>query len=500
MRDQISPPSRHDLTKTKLTLFEQCPKRLWLSVNRRDLIEVDDATQARFDTGHAVGELACDLVDGGVMVTMDQGVEGALQQTRELVEAGDRPIFEGTFQHEGVLVRVDIMRPDGRGGWHVAEVKSTASRKDYQIADLATQVWVMEGAGVTIASASIRHINASFVYARERDYLGFLIDRMSDEDVRPITDTRLPVVLQARETLRSEEPEIVPGPHCSDPFECDFKAYCYRGTKQPEWPITLLPRTGKRLAENYEAKGLKELTELNPGELKNSLHERIRRATASGEAFHDRDRARELTKGWSFPRTYLDFETVSSAIPRWLGTKPFQQIPFQFSAHIENVNGAIKHRDFLSLDDQDPRREFAEKLLAAVPREGAIITYNATFERTRIRELAARFDDLSSALRQLADRVVDLEPVARSCWFHRDQKGSWSIKAVLPTIPAAISYSELAVQDGMAAQRVFLEAVELPNSSKQKADHGLALREYCAMDTWAMVELLRHLTGKENRP
>lgn len=487
---------RHDLTKSKLTLFEQCPKRLWLSVNRQDLIEIDEATQARFDTGHAVGDLACDLVDGGVMVTMDGGVEGALEQTRKLIEAGDRPIFEGTFQHEGVLVRVDIMRSDGKGGWHVAEVKSTASRKDYQIADLATQVWVMEGAGVTVASASIRHINTSFVYARERDYLGFLMDRVSDEDVRPIADARMPTVLAARETLRGEEPKVQPGSHCDDPFGCDFKEYCYRGIKQPEWPISLLPRTGKKLAESYRAKGLEELTDLNPGDLRNPLHERIREAIVSGVPFHDPAKARELTKDWSYPRIYLDFETVNPAIPRWLGTKPFQQIPFQFSAHIEDEDGRIEHREFLDLTGEDPRRAFAEALVEMVPKEGSIITYNATFERSRVRELAAHHSDLAVDLTALASRIVDLEPVARATWYHRDQMGSWSIKAVLPTIPKVDGYEDLEVQDGMEAQRAYLEAIDLPESDQRRDELKTGLQEYCAKDTWAMVELLRHLAGE----
>lgn len=487
---------RHDLTKSKLTLFEQCPKRLWLSVNRPDLIEIDDATQARFDTGHAVGDLACDLVEGGVMVTMDDGVEGALRQTRELVEAGDRPIFEGTFQHEGVLVRVDIMRPDGKGGWHVAEVKSTASRKDYQIADLATQVWVMEGAGVSVASASIRHINTSFVYARERDYLGFLMDRVSDEDVRPITDGRMPIVLEARETLRGGEPRIEPGAHCDDPFGCDFKAYCQKGLKQPEWPISLLPRTGKKLAESYRVQGLEELTDLNPGELKNPLHERIREASVSGAPFHDPEKARELTKNWTYPRIYLDFETVNPAIPRWLGTKPFQQIPFQFSAHIEGEDGGIEHREFLDLTGEDPRRAFAEALLEMVPAKGSIITYNATFERSRVRELAVYFDDLAADLTALASRIVDLEPVARATWYHRDQKGSWSIKAVLPTIQGSSRYEDLKVQDGMEAQRAWAEAVALESGDPTRSELEAALRSYCQLDTLAMLELFHHLISK----
>jgi len=486
----------HDLTKSKIALFEQCPKRLWLSAHRKDLIKIDDATQARFDTGDAVGALACDQVEGGVMVSIDDGASSALEKTAELIETGDRPIFEATFQHEGVLVRVDIMDPDGNGGWHVSEVKSTASRKDYHIADLATQVWVLAGAGVTIASASIRHINSSFVYTKENDYSGMLLDRPSDEKVRPIVSERLAVVAAARQTLKGDEPEIKPGPHCDEPFSCDFKAYCFRNINTPEWPVSLLPRTGKRLSEEYTQAGIVELTDIAAGELKSPLHERIREATVRGIPFHDCSKANELTQGWSYPRIYLDFETINPAIPRWLGTRPFQQIPFQFSMHIESEPaGDLEHQDFLYLENEDPRRAFTEALLEGIPPTGSIITYNASFERGRLKELAVLFDDLSEQIRELIDRVVDLEPVARQCWYHRDQRGSWSIKYVLPTIPGMTGYDELDVQDGMAAQRAYLEALEEPVGSARRRQIETDLREYCAKDTMAMVELLRHLLG-----
>ena len=487
---------KHDLSKSKITLFEQCPKRLWLSVNRPDLIEIDDATQARFDTGHAVGELACDLVDGGVMVTMDDGVSGALEQTRELIDSGNRPIFEGTFQHKGVLVRVDIMRPDGKGGWHVAEVKSTASRKDYQLADLATQVWVLRGAGITISSASIRHIDTSFVYARADAYFGMFKDRVSDKDILSIVATREPVVTAARNTLQGSEPDIKPGAQCNDPFNCDFQDHCNKGIKQPVWPVSLLPRTGKKLAQQYEKVGVQELPQIAAGKLKSSLHERIRVATVSGIPFHDPGLAREMTRDWTYPRTYLDFETMNPAIPRWLGTKPYQQVPFQFSAHIEAIDGKIEHCDFLTLDGSDPRPGFVKALLKSVPAEGAIVTYNAAFERTRIKELVYRFPEAANGLKAMIGRIVDLEPVARACWYHRDQMGSWSIKAVLPTISGLIGYSDLAVQDGMEAQRAYFEALSEPEGSERRKTLDESLRQYCGVDTSAMIEVLRYLVGR----
>ena len=146
------PHRRFGLSKSKITAFEQCPKRLWLQTHKRGVGKLDPSAEMRFAAGHEVGDAACALCSGGIMIEADPDYEAALERTAELMIAGgDAPLFEATFAHDGVLVRVDIMQPDGIGGWHVAEVKSSTSRKDYHLADLATQLWVMREDGVLSA-------------------------------------------------------------------------------------------------------------------------------------------------------------------------------------------------------------------------------------------------------------------------------------------------------------------------------------------------------------
>ena len=167
--------------------------------------------------------------------------------------------------------------------------------------------------------------------------------------------------------------------------------------------------------------------------------------------------------------------------------------PFQFSAHIEQADDAIEHCEFLSLDGKDPRRACAEALIASVPETGAVIAYFAAFERARILELAADFPDLSVALLNIASRIVDLLPVTRNHWYHRDQRGSWSIKAVLSTVSEDLSYKALAVSDGAAAQLAYLEAIHPNTSAERVAEIDRDLRIYCGQDTDAMVVLLSRL-------
>jgi len=95
-------------------------------VHRPELAIVDAGSQMRFAAGYETGAVACALHPDGVMVEAEPDLMAAIARTRELLEGRhDQAIFEATFSHDGVLVRVDIMEPDDQGSWGVAEVKSS---------------------------------------------------------------------------------------------------------------------------------------------------------------------------------------------------------------------------------------------------------------------------------------------------------------------------------------------------------------------------------------
>lgn len=481
---------RFGLSKSKISMFEQCPKRLWLSVHRPELGNHDAASEARFAAGHQVGSIACSLLPTGTMVEAEPDLAAALTTTRTLLESGhNQPIFEATLEYDGVLVRIDILEPDGPGSWRMAEVKSSTTAKDYHLGDLATQLWVAENAGLHISSAAIRHINNAFVLERVGEFAGLFSDTELLTKVAATIQKRSEVVAGARATLAGPEPDIAPGAQCSSPFRCEFYDSCQSALPpDPEWPVTVLPNGG---GKRWLAQDVRDLLGINPEALTNDLHRRVHQATLTGETYHDVAGAREAMAGWTYPRTWLDFETINLAVPRWIGTRPYQQIPFQFSAHIETPD-AIDHREFLNLDGTDPRRPCAEALVVLLPQMGAVIGYNASFEKARLLELADTFPDLAEKLRSIANRIVDLLPVTRKNWYHRDQRGSWSIKAVLPTVAPELDYSNLAVKDGGNAQQVYLEAIQGATADR-KREIDLALRAYCSRDTEAMIVLASRL-------
>ena len=467
-------------------------------VHRPGVAAFDAGAASRFATGHDVGDAACRLLPDGVMIEAEPDLATAAATTAALLQAGvRRPLFEATFQHDGVLVRVDVLEPQKEDGWRIAEVKSSTRVKAHHLSDLATQVWVAREAGVRVASACIRRIDTGFVLQREGELEGLFADEECLEEIEPLIAGRPVIVEQARLTLAGEEPERETGDHCSAPFACEFRAWCDRAAPPaPEWPVTVLPRGGGR---RWLEQGVADLGEIDPAQLANAIDRRVWTATVSGEAWHDVEGARRAMAGWTWPRSWLDFETIGPAVPRWVGARPYQQTPFQFSLHVEQEDGRLDHLEFLSLDGRDPRRDCAEALIAMVPKQGAVIAYNAGFERGRIMELAAAFPDLASDLGSIALRIVDLLPVARAHWYHRDQRGSWSIKAVLPTIAPELDYAGLDVQDGGQAQEAWLEAVSGQATPGRIEALRKGLLAYCRRDTEAMVVLARRLSDPDYR-
>ena len=486
---------RSGLSKSRLAIFEQCAKRLWLSVNKPDAAQESNGTKRAFRIGHDVGDIACTLLPDGIMIDGANGMTAAVEATRQALFANERhPLFEATFIHEGVVVRVDLLIPDG-AGWHTVEVKSTTRVKPYQRADLATQLWVMRGCGVPVTRASIRVIDMSFVLTEAGNYHELFTDEPAGDDVAEMIDTRANVVAAANATLDGPEPALSVGAHCSDPFQCSFKTYCRRDLPQsPTWPVSFLPGVGgKALARTMISEGVDDLLLVDAERTAHPLLERVRAATVSGDAYHDADGVRRDTDSWSYPRTFLDFETIALAIPRWLGTSPYQQVPFQFSAHIDRENGELEHREFLSIDGNDPRQACAEAL-ATLPTTGAVVAWNASFERTCLLKLAAVFPRYEIVLRSLADRLVDLLPVARRHYYHRDMRGSWSIKAVLPTLAPEFDYKQLSgARSGVEAQDAYFEASDpaTPDDRREVLRRGLF--DYCKLDTLAMVIALKRL-------
>ncbi len=481
-------PQRRGLSKSRLMAHRQCPKRLWMAIYKTELTD-ESGAQSAFAFGNEIGEVAQRLHPRGHLIEGDDLSEALKATTVCLEERPRKPLFEATFNFHHTLIRADLLLPM-RTGYRLVEVKASTRVKPHYIEDIAIQAWVMEQAGVRLRRLELAHVNNRFVYPGNADYRGLLNYVDVASEVRPLMDEVGDWVDAARETLAGTKPDIKPGSQCTDPYPCPFMAYC-RPAAEDGYPLSDLPRGGK-VVETLTAEGYTDLRDVPAKRLSNAHHLMVHRAVKAGKPVID-PAAGQMLQRLAWPRYYLDFETIQFALPIWMGTRPYQQIPFQWSCHIENRHGEVSHHEFLAEGDGDPRHAFVESLVNTLGNAGTIFVYNAAFEHTRMTELAETFSEFASALNAACERFVDLLPIVRDHYYHPDQHGSWSLKAVLPTIAPELDYAELEVAEGGAAAETFRNLLDPDTTAEDAANWRAGLIEYCGRDTLALVRIARFL-------
>ena len=482
------------LSKSRVMANMQCPRRLWLQVYKPELAESDGGVNKRLNIGTEVGILAQKLYPDGCLVMADDLGKG-ISETESLLAQTRKPLFEAAFKSEGILVLADLLLRE-KNGWRMVEVKSSASVKPYHVTDASIQSWVAKKAGLELSSTEIAHIDTSFIYPGGNDYNGLFYYADISNEVGDNLSSVEEWIGEAKRTLSGEEPDIQPGNQCSKPFDCPFYSFCASDEpEQEEYPVEILPYHGK-LADELREEGYNDIREIPAGRLSKPKHLRVWEATINDSLILD-EAGRNKVRALGYPRYYIDFETIQMAIPVWVGTRPYSQIPFQWSCHIEHEDGSISHHEYLSDGKSDPRRPFIESLLRIIGEHGPVIVYNAGFERSRLKELSDYYEDLSADVTTIIERIFDLLPVARKHYYHPQMKGSWSIKAVLPTIAPELAYDDLEVADGGMAMEAFSEMMMPDITDKRHNELYKALLKYCERDTWAMVAIAHYFEGKD---
>jgi hypothetical protein len=241
------------------------------------------------------------------------------------------------------------------------------------------------------------------------------------------------------------------------------------------------------------AQGIYDIRDIPADALDSESQLRVRRVTLAGQPELLPGATRQL-RALAWPRYYLDFECIQFALPVWAGTRPYQQLPFQWSCHVQTQPDGLAHYEFLDDSGSDPRRRFAQTLLAACGDAGPIIVYNQAFETRVVRGLAGLLPDLSEPLLALAARMFDLLPVVRDNYYHPDMRGSWSIKRVLPCLVPELSYTRLGrVHDGLQAQAGYLELIAAGQDAAGREALRRDLLSYCELDTLAMLKIVERL-------
>jgi len=482
------------LSKSRYLAGRQCPRRLWLECHAPELAAPPDvATQALFEVGRRVGVLARECFPGGVLVQAEhyRHEEAASHTARLLGDPALPAIFEPTFEFDGVRVRVDILQRGQAGGWRLIEVKSSTQVKDEHLPDLAIQHYVVSGCGVRIESDHVMRVNSSYVFDGVRiDPASFFV---ADDVTGPITPALdlVPDMLAEQKAVvaLADEPGISPGYQCGEPWECPFAGHC-TAEKPRYWIKHLLGMDRRRFAE-LTARGIEEIASIPDDCPLTPNQRRAREATRAGRPWVARDVGSQLARV-SYPAQFLDFETTAPAIPRYRGTRPYEMVPFQWSLFTVEEGGTLRHREYLCEEDKDPRPELAAALLSALQDRGSVVAYSAAFDLRVIRDLAGCLPDLAPPLLALMDRVVDLLALLRSCYYHPDFLGSYSLKRVVPVMAPDADYRDLEIQDGSIASLEYLNMLSEPDP-QARARLRDKLLAYCKRDTWAMVCIWQEL-------
>lgn len=488
------------LSKSRYVKGCQCLKLLWLGTHAQKLATPPTPEdQDRFDTGNRVGELATQRYPGGVMVdTQPWEYDRSVQLTQEAVASGTPAVYEASAQSpDGAYARADIFLRCDNGGWDIIEVKSSTDSdlskniKTY-LPDLSLQYHVFTQAGYTINRCILLLMNSAYRRDGEIDVQELFAEYELTDQVLAMQSKVRANIPQFHGILeQAEAPDITIGPQCDKPFDCAFQAHCWK--EVPEYSVFNLYQK-KKAVEIAEEAGSYEVRDIPLSMLPTGAKHVDYTAFMENRLILDREALKAFLDKLCYPLYFLDYEALNPAIPLYDGTKPYQQVPFQFSLHIyDSPDSEARHIEFIYQTEGDPRRALAEALVASCGSEGSVIAYYAPFERSRNKELAEAFPDLAEPIKAINERMVDLcEPYKKRWIYHPKQNGSASIKDVLPTF-TNFSYKGMEIANGSAAARRYLEFAEGKLNDKEQEELFRALSFYCQMDTLAMVKLLEKL-------
>ena len=503
------------LSKSKYTLFCQCPKALWLKTYDPDKATVDPSVEARFAAGNEVGDLAMGMFGDFVEVTA-KNADGSLDlgamitKTQDCLAQGVENICEASFSFNddefgANYCAVDILHKQD-GGYAIYEVKSSTGNDTPKknkpedllkyARDIAYQKWVLEKCGIKVTGTNLVRLYTEYVLNGELDikklfHITDMKELVAEESVKVENNVRLAVKVLAEK----DEHICKIGECCKKPYPCAFWAYCSKNI--PANSVFNLYKMSFNDSLKLYNQGIVTFDDVAKVKLTDKQQIQVE-STLNDTVIINKEGIRKFLTKLSYPLYFLDFETEQPVLPKFQGTSPYQQIPFQYSLHwIEHKGGELKHTEFLGNGVDDPRRALAEQLCKDIPMDVCTTAYNKSFECTRLKELAEAFPDLAEHLLNIADHIVDLlDPFQGGYYYAPAMDGSFSIKKVLPALfpdDPTLDYHNLTggVQNGGDAMNIYPQMGTMTPEEREATRQ--ALLEYCGLDTFAMVKVWEKL-------
>ncbi len=460
-----------------------CRRKLWLQLWRPGLqAQPGGMTALIMAQGSLFGELAHRLYADAVLIDIDiRNLARAEADTLTAIGVGAQTILEATFRAGQYRVLSDVVQRLPDDSWHLIEVKSSTKVKLEHIPDLAFQRYVMEQAGYRVSRCSVLHANTA-------GHSPDLASLFNEVDVTEQVAAYLPSVETDLIPLAPllEQDVAIPGMQFKKVcVGCDFQAFCWVGIS---WP-TIYESIDIRKIPEMEARDIFYIDDIPADfDLPAAVRTMVERMQQHRVDINPGPIHQMLVK-LRYPLYFLDFETVATAVPLFVGSSPWQRHAFQYSLHVLSDDGELHHIEFLHDQRTDPGEAIARSLLTHIGEIGSVIVYSKTMEKGVLNDLAIQFPHWSDGLRSIVNRLWDLEVVFNKHYRHWQWGNKSSIKNVLPTLVPELSYQDLEVQEGGTASLEWLRMTET-DDAREKAVKANALKRYCELDTLAMVRLL----------
>ncbi|MBR9705729.1 DUF2779 domain-containing protein [Candidatus Pacearchaeota archaeon] len=500
------------LTKSKYLQGLQCSHLLWTSVNdKARLPDQDLATQYRLKSGNEVGEIAKKKFMGGIDISTNDFI-GNIEQTSNLLKQR-KPLFEAGFKarfvgDNEVYSRIDVLVPVEDNKWDIVEVKSGTRVKDINIDDVSFQKYSCEKSGLEIRNCYLMHINNQYIKQGEVDPEKLFVKEDITERVdKAISGIEKKINNMFEMISLDQAPKIRIGAHCQDPYDCVLKDDCWKDL--PEENVFHLAR-GREISRELYNKGIIKIKDI-PKTIELSYKQKIQKECAINGKIHiDTEAIKHFLSSLKYPLYYLDFETLAPAIPKFNGTRPYQQIPFQYSLHVQQEKeGETKHLEFLAEGTKDPRPELLKKLKRDINTTGDIVVYSKRFESGVVTDSINAFPEFKDWGKEVLGRMNDLlTPFREFYYYHPSQCGSASLKKVLPAVvgktkagklnlPEGVrGYEDMDISHGLNASIEYQRVTYGSNIEPEERERvRTALKEYCKLDTLAEAEIISKLNS-----
>jgi predicted RecB family nuclease len=462
-----------------------CPTLGWYLRNHLTQTSPSEGDLFRMEQGKEIGKLARTVFPGGHFIRNGTN-EATASRTQDAIADGRIDVaFESTFVVGNYVAKPDILLRDGNG-WRVIEVKSSladTNNLDELIDDLTYTVMVLKRAGLKVNGAELMLICRAYRKGQAATQLFQRLDKTIAVDQRL---TEFDALWDSLDTATSEKKPPLPKLISSCRSCSFFEADCLG--KGITHSVFSLPRLHANRLADLAKIGVVDLTHLPEGFPLTPIQQRIVDCVGCGDPWISPSLGTAFD-GLNWPVTYLDFETVMTALPLYDDMPPYVQVTTQYSIHRRLRSDAeLEHVEFLADPMRDCEEELALQLIHDCGTHGSIVVYSS-FEKTRINALATRFPKLSSKLLKLIERLFDLLQVIQNGYYHAGFGGSFSIKVVLPVLVPELRYDNLAIGDGNTAVARFARAAMGKLSAEEMEQMRKDLLDYCHQDTLAMVRL-----------